>query len=224
MNRSENTPTLADRLDRLKSLITDLEEGPSLDELKRMLEQGVDPKTLLACCMEAMHQVGVRFEQGVYFISALIMAGEIMRSATDLLSPYLAADQSSEGKGRIMLGTIQGDIHDLGKNLFALLLRCHGISVIDLGVDVSAETFLEAAKAQRPDIIGISCVLTNSVEALKHAVEFLDKNLPSPKIPTVIGGTCVDERVAAYVGATLWANDATNGLRICQRILAETGL
>lgn len=224
MNRPENTPATATRLDRLKTLIADLEEGPSLDELKRMLEQGVDPKTLLSCCMDAMHQVGVRFEQGTYFISALIMAGEIMRSATDLLSPYLAADQPPEGKGRIMLGTIQGDIHDLGKNLFALLLRCHGISVIDLGVDVSAETFLEAAKSQRPDIIGISCVLTNSVEALKHAVGFLDKKIPKPKIPIVIGGTCVDERVAAYIGTDLWTADAADGLRICQRLLAEAGL
>lgn len=223
MKTPEAPPELSDHLDRLKTMIADLEEDASLKELQRMLEQGVEPKTLLACCMDAMYQVGIRFEQGTYFISALIMAGEIMRSATALLSPYLAAEQAPEGIGRIMLGTIQGDIHDLGKNLFALLLKCHGISVIDMGVDVPAEAFLEAAKAQRPDIIGISCVLTNSVDNLKQAVKMLNRKIPKPKIPIMIGGTCVDERVAAYVGSTLWAADAATGLRICQRILAETG-
>ncbi len=223
MKTSEDTPELSGRLDRLKNMIADLEEDASLKALQQMLEQGVAPKTLLACCMDAMYQVGVRFEQGTYFISALIMAGEIMRSATELLSPYLATEQAPEGIGTIMLGTIQGDIHDLGKNLFSLLLRCHGISVIDLGVDVPAEVFLETAMAQRPDIIGISCVLTSTVDNLKQAVKMLNRKIPKPKIPIMIGGTCVDDQVAAYVGSTLWAADAAMGLRICQGILGQAG-
>lgn len=208
------------RLERLKNLIVDLEEVPSLTLLKTLLEEGVDPKTLLACCMEGMHRVGIRFETGTYFISALIMAGEIMRGATETLSPYLSVEEAEEGAGVIMLGTIQGDIHDLGKNLFALLLKCHGIGVIDIGVDVPARTFLEKATELKPDIIGISCVLTNSVEALKSAHDFLSKNLPFP-IPIIIGGTCIDERVAKHVGATYWASDAAMGLKICQDLLAR---
>lgn len=208
------------RLERLKTLIVDLEEVPSLTLLKTLLDEGVDPKTLLACCMEGMHRVGVRFETGTYFISALIMAGEIMRGATETLSPYLSVEDSKEDGGVIMLGTIQGDIHDLGKNLFALLLKCHGIGIIDLGVDVPARTFLEKATELKPHIIGISCVLTNSVEALKSAHDFLSKNLPSP-IPIIIGGTCIDERVAKHVGATFWASDAAVGLKVCQELLAR---
>ena len=221
MNSRLTPSDLNQRLERLKTLITELQEEASLAELQSMLAEGVDPRELLACCMEAMHQVGLRFETGTYFIAGLIMAGEIMRSATELLSPRLPLEQRQGGGGRVMLGTIQGDIHDLGKSLFSLLLKCHGIEVIDLGVDVPPEVFLEKSKELKPDIIGISCVLTNSVENLKKVVHLLKQNLPKTAPPIVIGGTCLDQRMASYVGPALWAQDAAGGLKICQEILEE---
>ncbi|MGD9364894.1 MAG: cobalamin-dependent protein [Desulfobacteraceae bacterium] len=210
---------LASRLERLTVMITELQEEAGLGELRAMLAEGVDPKALLAACMEAMHRIGMRFESGSYFIAALIMAGEIMSSATELLSPHLTDQQSGGSGGRIMLGTIQGDIHDLGKNLFALLLKCHGIEVIDLGVDVPARVFLEQAEKQKPDMIGISCVLTTSLEYLKQAIRLLTDELPASGPPIVIGGTCINQQMAAHVEAPLWAEDATGGLRICREIL-----
>ncbi len=219
MNRRPEAKPLDLRLKRLKVMITELQEEASLAELRDMLAEGVDPEVLLASCMEAMHQIGIRFENGSYFIAALIMAGEIMRLATELLSPHLTVKKGDGGSGRIMLGTIHGDIHDLGKNLFATLLKCHGIEVIDLGVDVPARFFLEQAKKLHPDIIGISCVLTTSVEKLKQAIHLLGRELPESGPPVVIGGTCIDEQIAGYVGASLWTNDAAAGLRICQELL-----
>lgn len=219
MSKGNHTQALEKRLDALKTMIIELEEDNSLNELKSLLEEGVDPKDLLSCCMEGMHHVGIRFENGVYFISALIMAGEIMRSATELLSPHLTAQHTNEGGGKVMLGTIQGDIHDLGKNLFALLLKCHGIGVIDIGVDVPAQTFVDNALECQPDIIGISCVLTTSVDTLKEALNLINKKLPHPQIPVIIGGTCIDERVANYVGAPHWTADAATGLKIVQHLL-----
>ena len=139
MNSRQKPSNLDLRMERLKTMITDLQEETGLAELQSMLDEGVDPRELLACCMEGMRRVGIRFETGSYFIAGLIMAGEIMRSATELLSPHLTLQQARDGGGRVMLGTIQGDIHDLGKNLFSLLLKCHGIEVIDLGVDVPPE-------------------------------------------------------------------------------------
>lgn len=210
---------LEQRLERLLNMIVELKEEESLGELSDMLEKGVDPKDLLACFMEGMHRIGLLFEEGSYFIAALIMAGEIMRSAMETLKPYLTGqNQDDQEKGRIILGTIQGDIHDLGKNLFALLLNCNNFEVIDLGVDVPAETFLEKAKEISPDIIGISCVLTNSVDNLKAAVELFTEKLPAFKDRIVIGGTCLDQHMAAYIGTTNWAKDAVEGLRLCQEL------
>jgi methanogenic corrinoid protein MtbC1 len=219
MNRRLRAKTLDLRLEQLKVMITELQEEASLSELRTLLAEGVDPRVLLTCCMEAMNRIGILFETGAYFIAALIMAGEIMRSATELLSPYLSGQQTARSGGRVMLGTIQGDIHDLGKNLFAILLKCNGIEVIDLGVDVPARVFLGQAEKLQPDVIGISCVLTTSVEKLKQAISLFKQELPEPGPPIIVGGTCIDERMAGHVGATLWANDATSGLRICQEIL-----
>jgi methanogenic corrinoid protein MtbC1 len=219
MNSRLKEKPLESRLERLTVMITELQEEAGLAELRTMLDEGVEPKALLTACMEAMHRIGMRFEAGSYYIAALIMAGEIMRCATELLSPYLADQQVGGGGGRIMLGTIQGDIHDLGKNLFALLLKCHGIEVVDLGVDVSAKVFLEQAEKQKPDMIGISCVLTTSLEYLKQAIGLLSDKLPTSGPTIVVGGTCINEQIADHIGADLWANDATGGLRICREIL-----
>ena len=223
MTRKPKSKRLEKRLENLKSLIVELQEEAGLAELRNMLAEGVDPRTLLNVCMEAMHQVGVRFEAGSYFIAALIMAGEIMRCATELLSPYLTDQEVGSNGGRIMIGTIQGDIHDLGKNLFVILLKCHGIEVIDLGVDVPAVVFLEQAEKLQPDIVGISCVLTTGVENLKQTINLFKQKLPHSGPPVVIGGTCIDEQIAAHVGTSLWTNDATAGLRICQELFQAMG-
>ena len=207
------------RLKRLLNMIVELQEEDSLSELQDMLDQGVDPKDLLSCFMEGMRRVGMMFEQGTYFIAALIMAGEIMRSAMEALRPHLGTRQSAPSGGRGILGTIEGDIHDLGKNLFALLLNCNGFEVIDLGVDVPGEVFLEKAKEIRPDAIGISCVLTTSVDNLKDAVELLGAEIPAAKNRIVIGGTCLDQHLAEYVGSARWARDAADGLKICQQVM-----
>ena len=209
----------ASRLERLTEMISELKEEAGLAELRAMLVEGVDPKALLEACMEAMHRVGVRFESGEYFIAALIMAGEIMRSATALLHPHFVGEQAGSSSGLIMLGTIQGDIHDLGKNLFAILLKCYGIEVIDLGVDIPAQVFVEQARKHKPDLIGISCVLTTSLENLKQAINLLNQAFPASGPPIVIGGTCINKQTAGHVGASHWAGDATAGLRICQKIL-----
>ncbi|MCF8027946.1 MAG: cobalamin-dependent protein [Desulfobacteraceae bacterium] len=221
MNSPLNQNTVDKRLDQLLEKITELKEEESIAELQHLLHQGVDPRELLACCMGGMRRIGNLFEEGRYFISALIMAGEIMRSATELLSPHLTPEPVSGGGGRVLLGTIKGDIHDLGKNLFALLLQSHGFEIIDLGVDVSAEIFFENAKQQQPDIIAISCVLTSGIDNLQQAINHLKENLPHPRPGVIVGGACLDQRVADYVGTRQWAKDAAIGLKICQQIMRE---
>ncbi len=202
-------------------MIADLKEMPALATLEKLLSEGVAPAVLLDSCMEGMRRVGKRFEEGRFFIAALIMAGEIMRGAAEMLGPHISVDEAGKTKGRIVLGTVQGDIHDLGKNLFASQLRFDGVEVADLGMDVAPEVFLANVKEQKPNMIGVSCVLTSCISGLKDTIEILHGNLGDQRPPIIIGGACVDEKVREFSKADFWASDATQGLRIYQRVFRD---
>jgi methanogenic corrinoid protein MtbC1 len=208
-------------IEHLADMIADLKEMPALATLEKLLSEGVAPAVLLDSCMEGMRRVGKRFEEGRFFIAALIMAGEIMRGAAEMLGPHISVDEAGKTKGRIVLGTVQGDIHDLGKNLFASQLRFDGVEVADLGMDVAPEVFLANVKEQKPNMIGVSCVLTSCISGLKDTIEILHGNLGDQRPPIIIGGACVDEKVREFSKADFWASDATQGLRIYQRVFRD---
>ena len=211
----------AARRDGLVELIIGLKEQECLAEIADMLASGWEAVDILESCILGMRGVGKRFEEGRYFIAALIMAGDIMRQTTDLLGPHLTREQIGQPDSILLLGTIAGDIHDLGKNLFSILARFNGFEVVDLGVDVAPETFLAEAERVRPDVIGISCVFTNAVPELKKAMELLRRKLPPPRPPVIIGGNCIDEQISAHVGADHWVRDAAQGLRACQELVRQ---
>jgi methanogenic corrinoid protein MtbC1 len=206
----------------LVQLVTKLDEKEVLRTIEGMLASGWEPIQVMESCVLAMRAVGKRFENGQYFISALIMAGEIMRRVTELLEPHLPRQASGRSLGRILLGTILGDIHDLGKNLFALLARCQGYEVVDLGVDVAPQRFLSMARKVGPDIIGVSCVLSSTMLDLKDAVTLLHRELPTGRAKVMIGGSYIDEHVFRHVGADHWAFDAAHGVQECKKIMGKT--
>ena len=207
--------------EHLIELVSNLREKEALGKIDEMLSAGFKPSEIMESCIEAMHEVGRRFEEGRYFMTALIMAGEIMRRATKLLESHFPRHTPKEAVGVILLGTVLGDIHDLGKNLFALLARCEGFHVVDLGVDVAPERFLSEAQHVNPDLIGISCVVTSTMSDLKKAVELLHKELPQGRAEVMIGGNCIDEHIFKYVQADHWAVNAVQGAKDCLRIIAE---
>lgn len=204
---------------RIIDLVAELKEEQCLTELTALLNQGYQAGELLGACIEGMRRVGDLFEEGEYFIAALIMAGEIMRRATELLHPQLHRGRKLPVTGKVLVGTIQGDIHDLGKNLLILLLESHGFDVVDLGVDVPPEAFVARAREEQPDVVGISCVLTVGVDQLKEAVALLHAELPEPRPPVVIGGACIDAQISRFVNADHWARDAVEGVRICRGVV-----
>lgn len=206
-------------LEHLADMIADLKEVPALTTLEKLLSEGMAPDVLLDSCMEGMRQVGKRFEEGRYFIAALIMAGEIMRCAAEMLGPHISVEETRKTKGRVLLGTVRGDIHDLGKNLFATQLHFDGVEVVDLGLDVPPELFLAKALEQKPNMVGLSCVLTSCISGLKDTIEILHSELGDQRPPIIIGGACVDEKVGEFSKADFWASDSTMGLRIYQRVL-----
>jgi 5-methyltetrahydrofolate--homocysteine methyltransferase len=164
---------------------------------------------------EALGIVGKRFEEGVYFVPELIMAGEMMKVASEMMKPLMTGDTSSNGDklGKFLLGTVEGDIHDIGKDMVAMLLDMNGFEVRDLGVDVPAQRFCDAFKDFQPDIVGLSGLLTLSYESMKQVVEGLKEIGVRDKVKVLIGGGQVDEHACKYVEADAWVTDAVAGVK-----------
>jgi methanogenic corrinoid protein MtbC1 len=221
-NPGKTNSVSAARLKKLIQLVVDLKETQCIAEVNDMLDAGSPPQDLLDSCLEGMQEIGQRFEDGRYYISALIMAGAIMRQITELLEPHLETEKTAPVIGTLLLGTVAGDIHDLGKNLFAILARCKGIHVIDLGVDVPPATFLSKAQEHKPTMIGISCVLTTGWPKLEETVSLLHKHLPEPRPSIIIGGTSIDEHVCRHVNSDFCVRDASEGLAICHRVMNKS--
>jgi methanogenic corrinoid protein MtbC1 len=164
-------------------------------------------------------------EKGHYYIAGLIMAGEIMRQAVDLLRPLMIKKGRGKTFGRVLLGTIAGDIHDIGKNLFKDLLECHGFTVLDLGVDVPPADFVAAESDFKPHLIAASALITDSFPHLRELVQLFNDTARrgAERRPSIlIGGGQVDERVFRMCGADQWGEDAFSGLHICLRLMRES--
>ncbi|MCL5952376.1 MAG: cobalamin-dependent protein [Chloroflexi bacterium] len=203
--------------------LADLDETYVLQLVKRLLDDGEDPLPIIEDCEQAMTTVGDRYERREYYLSGLIMAGEIFREVMALTQPFMEQRLAGNSTGRILLGTVQHDIHDIGKGIFAIALRCYGFTVDDLGVDVPPQRFLERVQADPPDIVGLSGLITLSYDSMKETIQLIREHsaLASPAIPIVIGGGTLTERVAHYVGADYWKTDAMDGVRICQQIMQK---
>ncbi len=206
--------------ERLVTQITELQIRDALQQVRESLEAGADPLAVVELCQAGVQHVGELYEKGVYFLAALIMAGEIFRQAMDLIVPHLAVT-SPGGDCRVLLGTVQGDIHDIGKNLLGALLRCHGFSVQDLGVDVAPAEFLKQVEATQPDVVGLSGLLTTSHSPMREVVNLIRTSLPPERQPKaiIIGGAAVNDQVREFIGADFWATDAMQGVRLCQQIM-----
>jgi methanogenic corrinoid protein MtbC1 len=199
--------------------ISDLQEETALALVRRRLDAGDDPLLIIEDCKEGMRQVGVRYEQHEYYLAGLIMAGEIFRQVMELLQPVVEHQISGQASGRILLGTVEGDIHDLGKNIVNMLLSCHNFVVCDLGVDVSPVAFAEQAAQVQPHLVGLSGLLTSSYDAMRETIALL--RAQGYRGPTIIGGGQLSDEVCQYVGADHWTTDAISGVELCQRLVTE---
>lgn len=213
-------------LDALRGAIIELDENRALELTKQLVDRDLaTPQSILSSCQQALKVVGERYEREEYFISGLIMAGELFKEVLDLVQPLQEQPPSGESRGTILLGTVARDIHDIGKNLFASSLRGFGFEVIDLGVDVAAESFLAEAKRCRPDVVCLSGLIAAAFESMKETVALIRayESESGQRIPVVIGGAIMDGRVCEFVGADSWSTDAMEGVRICQKLVSSTG-
>lgn len=199
----------------LSKAMAELEEDQVLAQVKELLGSGVAPLEIVKLLQEGMLEVGNRFERGDYFLSELIMAGEIMRGAMDILEPLLSGE-SGEHKGTVVIGTVKGDIHDLGKNIVIMLLKGAGYKVVDLGVDVPKERFVEAIKETNAPLVGMSVLLTSCQGALKEAIDAIRGAGLDSKV--IIGGNYIDKTIKNFAGADYFATAATDGLKVAAEI------
>lgn len=222
--RIEDNEVLTRELEELSVMVADLMEEKVLNLIRSQLEAGVSADEILAACQKGMRSVGTRHQEGQYFIAGLIWAGEIMREAVDLLRPVMTQQRTQEKLGRVLLGTIAGDIHDIGKNILRDLLECHGFTVMDLGVDVPLQDFLKAADEFKPHFIGVSALITSSFPRLRELVDMFEKaarERMTSRPVILIGGGQVDEQVFSVVGADYWAPDAMSAVHLCQRLMTN---
>jgi len=165
---------------------------------------------------QALQVVGKRFQDGEWFLSELVYAGEIAKEVMALLSPLMQAE-ASQSQGTVVIGTVAGDLHDLGKNIFINYARSAGFRVVDLGVDVPTARFAGAVKEHQPLALGMSCLLTSTEKELGKVIEELKKQGLREKVKVVIGGAALSERTAKDVGADVFAPDAITGLDIVKK-------
>ncbi|MGQ9667951.1 MAG: cobalamin B12-binding domain-containing protein [Anaerolineae bacterium] len=201
--------------EQLVRAIADLNEKEAVALTRSLLEQGLSPLEVLDDCRAAMQIVGERFERKEAFIPELIFAGEILKQITEIVKPYLQREATAGKKlGKVIIGTVQGDIHDIGKNIAVFMLEINGFDVTDLGVDVPAERFVEAARQSGAGIVGLSGFLTVAYEPMKQTVQALRSAVPGVKI--MIGGGPINEQIREYTGADAWGKSAVDAVVIAK--------
>lgn len=195
-------------------------KGAILEDVKEMLAAGVNPQDIIDHeLIPAVNKVGELFEQKKYFLPQLIAGATVMDMAIEHITPLLNIDENSEGKGTVIMATVEGDIHDIGKNLVVLMLKNYGYKVIDLGKDVPKETIIEAAKEHNADIIGLSALMTTTMMRMKDVVEVVRDNQLPYKV--IIGGAVVSQSFADEIGADGYSKDANEAVKLVDRLLTE---
>ena len=185
---------------------------------KAALEDGVDPSVLLGKHMiPAMDEVGSRFECNEYFVPELLIAARAMKTALALLAPRLA-EAGTEAVGRVVIGTVQGDLHDIGKNLVASMLEGGGFDVVDLGVDVPPEKFVEAAGEKDGSMVAMSALLTTTMTQMKKVVEALEAAGIRDKTKVMIGGAPITQQYADEIGADGYSDNASSAVGLARKL------
>jgi 5-methyltetrahydrofolate--homocysteine methyltransferase len=206
-------------LEQLYRSIVEGDAPAALAEVERALARNVQPVDLIGTCMiPAMDEVGRRFQSDEYFVPDLLMAGRAMKGCVERLRPLLAA-AGVQPVGRVVIGTVRGDLHDIGKNLVASMLEGGGFEVTDLGIDVSPERFVEAVRSKAPNIVALSALLTVTLPAMKTTVEALRHAGLRERVRIMVGGAPVTAGYSAEIGADAYSENAADAVAIARQLV-----
>ena len=186
----------------------------------KALEEGVPAVEILNDgLLDGMNIVGIKFKNNEVFVPEVLIAARAMKAGTDILKPYLVSDNVS-AKGKVVLGTVRGDFHDIGKNLVKMMMEGHGLEVIDLGVDVSPEAFINAAKENGADIIACSALLTTTMAEMKNVVDLCTAEGIRDNVKILIGGAPITEAFKSEIGADIYTSDAASAAEAAAALFA----
>jgi len=192
-----------------------------VDLLRESLESGIAPSAAMQAMLQGLQDCGQRFEDGLAFLPELTASGEAFKAGMRVLEPLLK-ETPRESQGTVVLGTVRGDVHDIGKNLVGFMLESSGFQVIDLGVDVSPDQFAAAVRDCSPVCLGLSALLTTTMLGMEKVVETLGREGLREKVKVIVGGAPVSQRFAEKIGADGYASDAPSGVRMVQTLLNKT--
>ena len=201
---------------KLANAIADMKEEEALKLVKKMVEDGSEPTAILDAAREGMDIVGQRYEKGDYFLPELMLAGEMMAQITEMIKPELAKMPEVKRFGKVLIGTVEGDIHDIGKNIVTFMLDVNGFEVLDLGVDVSPQKFVEAIKKFKPQVVALSGFLTLAFDAMKETTAAIAEAGLRDDVHIMVGGGQVNEEISKYAGADAYGRDAMAGVTLAK--------
>jgi 5-methyltetrahydrofolate--homocysteine methyltransferase len=200
----------------LIKLLSDLKEPEALKFVEKALGEGTDPMDLLGQAREGMNIVGERFAREEYFIPDLVFSAEILRRIVKMLEPHLKKGEEAKPLGKVVIGTVAGDIHDIGKDLVVFMLDVSGFEVLDLGIDVPPQKFVDAIKESGSTVVGLSGFLTLAFDSMKATVEAIKAAGLRDQVKIMIGGGQIDEQVKSFVEAEAYGKDAVEAVKLAQ--------
>jgi len=203
--------------EKLVTAIADMNEDEAFSLVQAMLDAGEDPQLILDASSQAMSVVGQRFDEKEYYLPELIIAGEMMQRIGDMVKPKLRSQAAQPLKhGKVVIGTVAGDIHDIGKDVVSFMLDVNGFEVHDLGVDVPPEVFVAKIREVNPDIVGMSGFLTLGFDQMKRTVDAIREAGLRDQVKIMIGGAIMDEQAAEYAGADAYGRDAAAAVKLAK--------
>ncbi|MHA1804751.1 MAG: cobalamin B12-binding domain-containing protein [Promethearchaeota archaeon] len=208
--------------EKITELVIELEVDEIVNAVKEALDEGKDPFDILNALTKGMDEVGRRYEQDIYYLAELVLAGETMKEAFNVLKPAIAESDQSKQKEKIIIGTVKGDNHDIGKNLLGTLLLSSGYEVIDLGMDVDPKDFVETAKKTGAKIIGLSSLLTMTVPQITEVDKAFKEAGLRDKVKLIVGGAPLNMELAKKLGADDFAPDAVDGVKHIKNLLSAS--
>jgi methylmalonyl-CoA mutase cobalamin-binding domain/chain len=204
--------------EKLTELVIELEVDDIQDAVREALDEDKDPFEVLNALTEGMDEVGRRYEQKEYYLTELVLAGETMKEAFEVLQPALATADKSADKTNVILATVKGDNHDIGKNILASLLLSSGFEIHDLGMDVDKKEIIQKVKETGASIVALSSLLTMTVEQIKEVHEALKEEGLRDQVKLIVGGAPLNQELAEELGADDFAEDAVEGVKHIKKL------